>query len=621
MMSQGGKTNGLAFNVMGHRLDDDPAPLLYIGPTRNNVVNVIEPKIDGMLRETPSLWAKTVKGKKYTRTRKIVGGVSLRLAWAGSPTELAADSACVVLVDEIDRMERDIKGEGNIVELADARHSSFPDGKTIGFSTPTEGNVDTFAHPDTGLEHWKPAEAEQVPSAIWVLWQEGTRHEWAWPCPECREYFVPRFRLLVWPSSASAKEIRDEARLACPHCGAAIATEHKAWMNARGVYVAPGQRPLALRDDDSGVYMADYTAGDAPVLKRRGGRHISVVEFGDFALPAGATAEDATFWVSGLANFSAKKTFGAIAARAHKALTSGDTDRVKGVLNTELGELFKFGGEAPEWEQVAARKQSYQSGDVPEGVAALFATVDVQKDCLYYVVRGWGRAWSSWLVEAGTLWGDTKKDEVWEDLEALLEAEYQGRTLDRMAIDSGYRSDEVYRFCRKHRGIAIPTKGHLQLDRPFYASKVDVNHRGQTRKRGSLQLWHLDTDRMKSWVHGRMEVADGRPGAWCLPGDIHEDYCRQIVSEERIVKPSGRVAWQTTGPNHYLDCEALQAFLARKERALLRRRLARMPAPKTQVAPEPVAPTETEHKTPPVKQPVQRARRRRTRRGGYVHAW
>ena len=182
MGSQMGKTAGL-LNVIGHRLDDDPAPIIYVGPTRNNIDNVIEPKIMDMIKGVPTLWAKMAKGKKATKTHKRIAGISLRLAWAGSPTELASDSAVLVLVDEIDRMDDNVKGEGNVFELAEARTSTYPDGRVIGTSTPTIGNVDTFVHLVTELEHW--AVSDTVASPIWRLWQEGSRHEWAWPCPHC----------------------------------------------------------------------------------------------------------------------------------------------------------------------------------------------------------------------------------------------------------------------------------------------------------------------------------------------------------------------------------------------------------------------------------------------------
>jgi len=567
MAGQMGKTTAI-FSVFGQRLDDDPAPLLYVGPTKSNILSVIEPKIDEMLRSTPSLWTKTAKGKKYTKFRKIVAGVSLRMAWAGSPTELAADPAAFVAVDEVDKIERDIKGEGNVIELADGRHSSYPDGKTVATSTPTEGNVDTYTHAETGLEHWAHAEPEQVPSAIWILFQDGTAHEWAWPCPDCREYFVPRFRLLTFPSEAPLQEIRKAARLACPHCGSAIESRSKSWMNARGVFVAPGQRPLAHRDTDDGAHVADYTGAKAPVLKRKG-RGVSRIDFGDFCLPAVQVGSpDVSFWVSGLANFSAKKTFGDLAVRWIRAVRSGQPERIKGCLNLQFGELFKFGGDAPEWHAVLACGAGYESGEVPAGVTLLIATVDVQKDRLVYVVRGWGAGEESWLIEAGELWGATDRPGTaeapgpWEQLHELAEQEWGGLRIARGMIDSGYRKDNVYQFCRQHRATWFPTKGQDNPTRPFWSSPQDVNWQGKVIKAG-VRLWNFDADLFKQWVHARVEWPSDQAGGWHVFDDVEAEYCKQIVGEQRIVLPSGRVTWKVVGANHYLDCEALQPLAVR----------------------------------------------------------
>lgn len=562
MMSQGGKSQAL-FNIAGERLDHKPIPILYIGPTRSNISTVIEPKIDHMLRSCESLWSKTVHGKKYTKTRKIVSGVTLRFAWAGSPVELAADAAGLVLVDEPDRMEHDIGGEGSIWKLADARHGSFIEGKTIGVSTPTEGNIDTYIHPETGLEHWQPADSENVISQIWRAWQTGSRHEWAWPCPECREYFIPRLKLLWWPEDASALEAERKGGLTCPHCGTLLQGDQKEWMNERGIMIAPGLKPLPYRDGDKGCYIADFTLPDPPELKRKG-KGVTFVEFGNYMRPHHVDTFDLSFWVSGVANYQTQRTFGALCAEWIIASRSGEQEQVKGTLNTTFGECFKFGGDAPRAQDVAARKASHTQGSIPSDVNVVLCAVDVQKNRLVYRVRGFGTHFVSWGIEAGELWGDTARAEVWEQLDALYERSFGEFAIARMAIDSGYRADEVYGFCLSHKR-ALPFKGHDSLTKPFYASKIEINVRGETIKRG-LQLWHFDTDYAKTWVHGRVTGEGEDPAAWWVETDITDDYCQQLGNEQRIVKPSGAVTWLKIGPNHFLDCEAMLYILAKMVR-------------------------------------------------------
>lgn len=527
MGSQMGKTAGL-LNVIGQRLDDDPAPIIYVAPTKNNIDNVIEPKLMELFKSVPSLWAKLSKGKSMSKTHKRIAGVSLRLAWAGSPTELASDHAVLVLVDEVDRMTDNVKSEGHVFELAEARTSTYVDGKAIGTSTPTLGTVETFIHPQTGIEHWTVSDL--IESKIWRLWQEGSRHEWAWQCPHCQQYFIPRLKYLTWPKDATPEQARKQARLVCPKCGGLIEDSQKLALNATGKFIGPGQ---------------------------------FVNEDGEIEGIADTQNDTASFWVSGICSFSPKKSFGFLAQKWLCAVNSQEPERIQSVLNTDFGELFSQGGEAPKWTEVADRKQAYPQGQVPQGVNLLTAGVDVQKNRLVYVIRGWGKAYESWLIEQGELWGDTDKPFVWQQLSELIQRSIADRPLSKVAIDTGYQTLMVYQFCRQHPVLTLATKGHDRLDKPFYRSTVDVNGRGQTLKKG-LSLWHFHTDQMKSWIHARISWPIDQPGGWWLPEDVSEDYCQQIVSEQRIVKPDGKVIWiQVKKDNHYLDAESLAYLGAR----------------------------------------------------------
>ena len=105
--------------------------------------------------------------------------------------------------------------------------------------------------------------------------------------------------------------------------------------------------------------------------------------------------------------------------------------------------------------------------------------------------------------------------------------------------------------------MAYPTKGHDQQDRPLKASLIDVNMGGRLLKNG-IKLWHLDTDYLKTWIYGRIRWPDSEVGGWFLNSAADEDYCRQIVAEELIIKPSGKRVWIARNrENHYLDCEGL----------------------------------------------------------------
>jgi phage terminase large subunit GpA-like protein len=378
MGAQLGKTEAL-LNLIGWRLDDDPCPVLYISPTQRQAESISRDRLGKMLKSTPSLWAKLTKGQADKISEKWISGVRLGFAWAGSATELASHPAGMVLVDERDRMDESTGGEGDPVSLAEARTATFPDGKVIVCSTPTVEGA----------------------SPIWSLWEEGTQHRWAWPCPECGEHFVPTLELLRWPEDCTPHRALKEARLACPECGSEIEDRHRPGMNARGVFLAPGQRV------ENGEVVGDMPESDT-----------------------------ASFWVSGLC--SPWRTWGQRAKAFIEASRSKTPGRVQAVINTQFGETYKLQGEAPDWTRVAELRGGYESGTVPEGVRVLTAGVDVQGNRLVYAVRGWGVNSESWLIEAGELWGETAHEQVWRDLGSLLAKTWGSMTIRRAFIDSGF---------------------------------------------------------------------------------------------------------------------------------------------------------------------------------------
>src|SRR5579872_3484276 len=105
-------------NVCGHRLDEDPTPIMYVAPTAPLLKNTVVPKFMDMILGCESLLKKYRDAASSTFV-KWIGAAKLRFAWAGSPTELAADSAGLILVDEVDRIVN--TKEGDTLEIIEAR--------------------------------------------------------------------------------------------------------------------------------------------------------------------------------------------------------------------------------------------------------------------------------------------------------------------------------------------------------------------------------------------------------------------------------------------------------------------------------------------------------------------
>ncbi len=69
--AQSGKTEGI-LDVIGERLDTNPVPTLYVGPTSQMLKEQFEPRIMQLLDEAPALDKKVARCKRSTKTKKII---------------------------------------------------------------------------------------------------------------------------------------------------------------------------------------------------------------------------------------------------------------------------------------------------------------------------------------------------------------------------------------------------------------------------------------------------------------------------------------------------------------------------------------------------------------------
>lgn len=529
--AQSGKTEFI-LDCMGARIDQRPAPILYVGPSKEFVQDQFEPRLMELLDQAAVLRQKVSRGKRMKKLLKIVNGVRIRLASAGSSTSLKSDPFGLGFVDEYDEMMSSIKGQGDPLGLAEARGDTYADFVTAIVSTPSQGLVNTEIDPVNGLEMWAVGDPEQILSPIWRLWQSGTRHHFAWACPSCGEYFIPRLNHLSYPKGATPSQARREAHLTCPNNGCVIEEHHKPEMVAGGVQIAPGQ---TIEEAREGVNEPE--------------------------------SDTWSCWTSGLC--TPFQTFGDRAARYLTALATGDTDKIQTAVNAGFGECYDAAQDAdvPTYEKILRENRlPYARGTVPAGGLRLGMAVDVQGNCLYYVIRAFGARGTSWLVNHGQLYGPTSGDEVWADLADLMLTPIGGMQIERVFIDSGFRpgkkeqvpEHKVYEFTRRYNWMVTPTKGKDVQHPPYRISKIEVKPDGK--KAGySINLAWLSTDFFKSLVMARINTPVTSSGAFFLHADAEEDYAKQITSEVRVIE-KGKPSWrQRAKDNHFFDCEAMLA--------------------------------------------------------------
>lgn len=508
--SQSSKTETL-LNIIGHRFDEGPrVPALVIQPTSKLAKSFADERLRNLIRSTKTLWEKLEKGQRDRITEKFLAGVPLRVGWAGSPTELASHPIGLAVVDERDRMDANVGGEGDPVGLVRARGKNFPSFLMVVTSTPTTWDL----------------------SAIQALFDNGSREMWEWQ-HGCGHWFRPMLKHLNYPKNSTPDEAAANATLRCPQCDEAIPS------NATDDLNKNARMRQYMRDDD-GEYVPDPNPP-----------------------PKGPTR---SFWVTGPC--TPWTSFEAIARELAAADRDGTPEVMQTVVNTYGGELYRISGDSPDWERVLTLRRDYKRGTVPSKVKVLTLGADVQKHGIWFVVRGWGFNMSSWLIDDGFIAGETEFDDVWIMLSQVLQGIYDGYPIKRAFIDSGYtpgrdrfrRPDsQIYLFCRRHMGHAYPSKGYATRPKPIQSSQIDVTHGGMVIKNG-LTLWILDSDHCKSWVYSRIDWPDNAEnGHWLVHDEVDEDYCRQVTAEEFISKPTGQRVWlsQRSKPNHLLDAESI----------------------------------------------------------------
>lgn len=542
--TQMGKTASI-FNVIGWIADDRPAPMIYIGATQSNVDGVIEPKLMQMFREAKSLAEKLSRGKKSSKHHKRLAGISLRLAWAGSASEVASDSAKYIFVDELDRPEKNATGEGDLMELAEARGDAYADSVLFATSTPTTGRVRTYKHPKTGLTHW--AVSDDVQSPIWREWQSGTRHEWAIPCGHCRDYFIPRSSLLHRPTGATPAQARKAAALICPTCGTLNADSYRQEANQRGRFVAPGQW---ITPD--GIVHGEAETAESDAVSR---------------------------WISGLCSFSPKKSYGFLAQKLTAAERSRDSAKLQGVFNTGFGEVWAPDAASRNAEELRYRaKDSWDRGTIPRGVRFIVPAVDVQTNRFVVQVIGFGLRGETWLIDRydifaspateGRAINPASQPEDWGAVTAVARRTYaladgSGRYMRPIltVCDSGGRAGvtaRAYDWWRGLRRIGLAGQARLvkgdnqaRINSPRVAeSYPDSNIRGKKSvARGDVPVLLLNTTVLKDSMDGDLRRTDLGKGyihfpEWA-PDHVYDELAAEVRLSERWENParSPNEAW------------------------------------------------------------------------------
>jgi phage terminase large subunit GpA-like protein len=514
--------------AIGYHIDYDPASMLVVQPTDDDTRGFSKETIAPMLRDVPCLARIMVrdteaKGKRRgtkdasdTLTHKEFPGGILSIAGAHSASGLRRISRKIILLDEVDGYPPSAGSEGDPVKLAERRSAAFWDRKIIAGSTPTIAGS----------------------SRIESMFEAGDQRRFYVPCPHCGHFDY--LRLSQRRGSADADEDDENggesdghtmqwddgqpetACFMCSKCGCAIEESHKHDMIEAGEWraAAPGNGTAQGRVHASFHIWTAYSPF--------------------------------TRWAEIVAEFLEAKRLG--------------VEALKTFIMTWLGETWQELGEAPEWERLYERREHYAIGAVNERVVALTCGVDVQKDRLVYEVVGWAPNLENWSVDAGELHGDTANEATWLQLDELLDRDFASYQIRMMAVDSGWNTQAVYNWVRRHRasGRVMAVKGAKESTAPLLGapSPVEINYGGKRIQRG-LKLWpvggHAAKSELYGWLHLRVSEGDDPPRGFCHFPQYGEQFFEQLTAEHLVTRRrAGRTVrqWEEipNRENHHLDC-------------------------------------------------------------------
>lgn len=479
----------IALNWIGGCIHMAPANILMLLPSLG-LAKRVSGRVDKTVKATPVLRDRVAgsrsRDSRNTLDTKEFEGGTLFATTAGSAANLAEVSARYVYGDEVDRWDVDVDNEGDPIELAETRGTTFGRNAKFYFSSsPTIKGV----------------------SRIDDLFMQGDQRHYYVPCPHCGERQVLEWANLKW-----ADDFSWAGYLCCNvECGAVIEEHHKGQMLADGEWRAHAEGDgETVSFTLSALYMPPGWLAWVDLAKQyvkallaaaRGDLEPMQVFYNTRLAEVWDSAQEMTK-ASELKARAEEYRLGSVPSGALILTAAVDTqgDRLE-LLVVGWGEGL---------ERWIVDHQVIQGNPADE------------------------RTWAALDERLKTRYRHSSGVEL-----AICAA----------AVDSGgHHTDEVYQFCRLRRWRNVfAVKGASKPGRPVIAqrpSKVDVTWKGTTEKQGA-ELWMIGTDTAKDWIYNRYPLNDG-PGALHFSIDLADDFYEQCVAERKItryVKGHKRIEW------------------------------------------------------------------------------
>lgn len=479
--TQVGKTESW-LNMLGYAIDQDPAPALVVMPREPDAKYISKGRVLPMIRISPCLSRHQTKDSDdLTRMEMKLDRMFVYFAGANSPAALAGKPVRYIFRDEVDKYPKFTGEEADPIKLSNERTHTFWNRKTIDCSTPTTKN-----------------------GYVAREYERSDQRGYYVPCPHCQGYQVLEFEhgVKIPEDERNPEKIRQEklAWYECAYCRGKIVDLMKQEMLKKGVWL-----PAAIKPDRKGQLPDKLSIP----LASHVGFHLNAL-------------------------YSPWLTFSDVMAEfleSHEKV-----ELLMNFVNSWLAQVWQEKVIETKPQKLKTLCLEYTRDTVPDGGIVLVAGVDVQKDYFVIVIRAWGPYPESWLVHE-------EKVTTWEEVEKILfETRYPSLVTNvdpfdvRLScFDTGYRTSEVYNFCRKHKGLARAIKGKDTLiGVPYNMNTIDKFPDGK-RIPGGLQLWLLNTTYFKDQI-SRLVHTDDAVSKWHLYKEPTPEYLRWFCGEHKVTK-------------------------------------------------------------------------------------
>lgn len=480
--------------MLGYAIDQDPQPCMYVVPNKELANSMSKGRIKPLIDGSKSLQKhKPDNLKFYSNLEMAFDTLTLNIVGSNSPANLASRPVCYLFLDEIDKYKVATTVESSAANLALARTTMYWNRKIIRTSTPTVRY-----------------------GAIWKTFLSGDQRYFQVPCPNCKEKFVFDFQHFEWPRELqqadgkwSLEEIEYSTFYKCQHCEYKINDGHK--------------------------YAILKEAEWEPQNQKQNSRHRSY-----------------HVWSA----YSPVVTFGKIARDYCYAKNTGKPEDMQHFRNAVQGLPWENIKDIAD-EHTIRNNCAIEFKTIPEEPKAVILAVDVQEDSFFYNIRAWCKDERSYLLRYGVL---PSLDMVLKLTNIDFEYVNKGGEIfvykvTHGVIDSGYRTDGIYKFCTKSGFQPIKGFANNTMAAAYYFT-VPAGY-------SVLSLLHMNSDYYKNTLQLKYVTNQGDPGAWFLPLNIPNAYLFHLTAEALEIKEDamGReyFRWnRIRKDNHWLDCECMQ---------------------------------------------------------------